>query len=406
MQDKAMTTISARTPDAVIAGTAPWSAVRNRRAAGVRLPAWLLLGVALTAALPAHGQGETAPSAVFAGSRAPSVHRSQVPSRLRGTGSGAAQRIVLPPPTAGEKASAQPKSADTIPVPPRIGFGRDLALLLGSAPDADDLVWEDLANGGQVASLVIVSPGALALRVQLELPHAPRGLEVRFYDPDGPVEEVGPVPHSELIGYGGRASTAYWSPTVAGDAIAIELYLPPGVTPKLKLIVRRISHLEANPLALHGVGNANCRHVDVACQPDSVSAYARNSVAKYTFTTSSGQSSNCTGTLLNDLDGTTQAPYFLTAHHCVGNQAEASSMELYWFFERAECGGAAPETVTRQKGGAVLLSSQSLDDGGTDVTVRARRDGWAVMAEKRPKQEGFHPQQSKHHANTERLRSG
>ncbi len=338
----------------------------------------MLLGVALTVALPARGQDEvaSAPSAVFAGSATPAAGRSQAPRGLRGGGPGSAQRIVLPAPTDGEKRSTDPPpGAAGVPVPPRIGFGRDLARLTGSAPDAGDLVWEDLAAGGRAASLTIVSPGAKALRMQLEVSKAPPGLEVRFYDPDRPGAEVEPVPRAELVRNDGGGPAVYWSPTVAGDAIAVELYLPPGAAGKPGLVVRRISHLDVNPMALEEIGDANCPHVDMACRSDAVSAHARNGVAKYTYVTVLGYASGCTGTLLNDLDPTTQVPYFLTAHHCVGSQSRASSIELYWFFERAMCGGAAPETVTRQSGGAVLLSSQGLHAGGTDYSLlRLDRD--------------------------------
>ena len=282
---------------------------------------------------------------------------------------------MLPPPAVDERRSSVPRSTDGGPVLPRIGFGRDLALLTGSAPSVDDLVWEDLAAGGRAASLTIVSPGARALRLQLEISKAPPGLEVRFYDPEEAAARIEPVPRSELIRNGGGAPATYWSPTVAGDGIAVELYLPAGTTVNLEMIVRRISHLEENPRSLEDVGDAPCSaDLDIACRVGAVSATTRSSVAKYTFTNVHGFASYCTGTLLNDLDATTQVPYFLTAEHCVGNQSEAASMELYWFFERAECGGRAPRTVTVQQGGAVMLSSESLSGGADYSFLRLNRD--------------------------------
>ena len=331
----------------------------------------------MAVALPARGQDEvaSAPSAVFVGPSTSSAGASQAPSRLRGSGSGGARRIVLPPPAVDERRSSVPRSTDGGPVLPRIGFGRDLALLTGSAPSVDDLVWEDLAAGGRAASLTIVSPGARALRLQLEISKAPPGLEVRFYDPEEAAARIEPVPRSELIRNGGGAPATYWSPTVAGDGIAVELYLPAGTTANLEMIVRRISHLEENPRSLEDVGDAPCSaDLDIACRVGAVSATTRSSVAKYTFTNVHGFASYCTGTLLNDLDATTQVPYFLTAEHCVGNQSEAASMELYWFFERAECGGRAPRTVTVQQGGAVMLSSESLSGGADYSFLRLNRD--------------------------------
>ena len=67
-----------------------------------------------------------------------------------------------------------------------------------------------------------------------------------------------------------------------------------------------------------------------------------------------GVAASARGTLLDDADPATQIPYFLTAHHCVPDQARASSLETYWLYRSLACGGsvADAQAVT---GGAVLL---------------------------------------------------
>ena len=70
----------------------------------------------------------------------------------------------------------------------------------------------------------------------------------------------------------------------------------------------------------------------------------------------------CTGTILNDLDPTTQIPYFITAHHCISTQAAASNLITYWNFQKSRCYGPNPSMVTQLTGGAKLLSTGSSTD--------------------------------------------
>ena len=60
-----------------------------------------------------------------------------------------------------------------------------------------------------------------------------------------------------------------------------------------------------------------------------------DSVAKYIVTDAGGDTGLCTGTLLADQDPTSPKFRFLTANHCFSSQAEANTLELYWFFQRA-----------------------------------------------------------------------
>ena len=176
-----------------------------------------------------------------------------------------------------------------------------------------------------------------------------------------------PCRRHQLRSDGGKP-VEVWTPTVVGEQVTVELYLPPGANPDgVRLAVPLLSHLDADPKTLSNIGDAACLQVDVACAADRISDVTRRAVAKYVFTTSSGGSSACTGTLLNDADPHSQIPYFYTARHCIENAAEAASMEFYWFFERAACGGPDPETVVRQTGGAVELAFDDLNISGTST---------------------------------------
>ncbi|MYK48322.1 MAG: DUF1080 domain-containing protein, partial [Gammaproteobacteria bacterium] len=275
----------------------------------------------------------------------------------------------LPPPTmternvAGDPGGASDEEGPRSPVP-RVGFGRDIAKQAGTSLNIAELSWVATQDGGLAAALGVVSPEAQALRVRLAIKGAPRGLEVRVYDGAGTAETVVSVPRHQLPAAEG-GSAELWTPTVPGDAVTVELYLPPGTEPGgLTVSIPRLSHFDAHPQARSAGG---CTHTDVACRADEVSDATRRSVAKYLVTDSSGDTGVCTGQLLNDADAETQIPYFLTARHCVENQEQASSMEFHWFYERDTCGGPAPGAATRQTGGARVLAFAGLSHPDTGV---------------------------------------
>ena len=343
------------------------------RRAGHRKPAWFRFGVVVILYVAANAQAQAVRVGpeIFVGPDPPPAGRQTraaaptvaVPGRT----------IELPPPTAAERSARSPDPSGVAPGPHEIGFGRDLARLRGSPVGTADLVWQDAADGSQVASLAIVSPGAGALRVDLELTSPPAALEVRFFDPGDPAGTVEAVPAAEL-----RASRSadgvvrYWSPTVAGDDIGVEFRLPAGVPPKLVVSIARVSHLESHP-AFPTHWTPECGHTDAACAADVLSDVARRSIAKYTYTTGDGRTGACTGTLLNDLDPTTQTPYFLTAQHCVSTEDRAASMEFYWFYEREVCGEPALKPFVRQGGGATLLASEGFVSGTDFALLRLNR---------------------------------
>ena len=88
------------------------------------------------------------------------------------------------------------------------------------------------------------------------------------------------------------------------------------------------------------------------------------------FTTEDGYTAACTGTLLEDGAGGSVIPYFLTAHHCIETQSVARTLVTYWDFERAECEGDNPTTLTQLTGGADLLATHSESDSSL---LRLRR---------------------------------
>ena len=65
-------------------------------------------------------------------------------------------------------------SADDGPGPFQIGYGRDFKALTGSVPSEGDLTWTRRLDGGYATALEVVSPAAVARRIQLLVDGAPR----------------------------------------------------------------------------------------------------------------------------------------------------------------------------------------------------------------------------------------
>lgn len=247
----------------------------------------------------------------------------------------------------------------------RIGIERPLAD--GSTGDLADLDWRTAPDGGQSARIALTSPGAAALRVGLRLTGLPAGSELRFAAPGADRSVVEPVAASEVEALAAQ-QPLYWTPVTEGDTQVVEIWLPPGASPRwLRVAVPSVSHLVVSPTgALSGakIGESDACEIDTKCVSNPSQAYinARNAVARMVFQ-SGGGSSLCTGTLLNDTDNATQVPYFFGAAHCFTSQAEGNTLTTFWFYESTGCGSNQLDPAARQVGGGaqVLFANTGSD---------------------------------------------
>ena len=290
--------------------------------------------------------------------------------------------ITLPPITRAQQAASTETEEPERPGPLQIGFGRDM-------PDTDRgdlaprLAWETQSDGSQVSALSVSSPGARAVRVALR-GTLPTGAEVRFFSPADPEQRFPPVQPADVspglaaetpAGAPAEESAPLWSPVVEGDTVGVEISLPsPAAVSDVSLFIDRVSHLsasvrQATPQRRSDIGDAASCHIDVACRTTTPRNLAA-ATAKMIYTKSTGGSFLCTGVLLNDTDGSSSIPYFLTANHCINTQTVARTLDTYWEFERASCGGVAPSRVNQLTGGADLLAT----DPGTDSTLLRLRE--------------------------------
>jgi hypothetical protein len=268
-------------------------------------------------------------------------------------------------------------------LPAKVGFTRDLAQagLRVERVELDasllDRPWSERA-GGVAAALSfervawgteVRVEGADALRLHLAGVRLPPEARLWVHGERGDV--AGPF-GPELVGPDG----GLWTPSVAGEVARLELVLPSRslqggsrwgfeidqvleIVPPLGLPEEVVSTTEAQRFPCN---------VDGGCATRSelgfIDAY-RRAVARLRWV-SGGSAFLCTGALLNDTDERTTIPYLLTARHCIGSQAEASTLEAAWDYFSTSCGGPAPAfSQLPRSNGATLLASGA----GSDFTL-------------------------------------
>ncbi len=173
----------------------------------------------------------------------------------------------------------------------------------------------------------------------------------------------------ELLGDDGDL----WTPSVAGDTIYFEVEIAAADLSRgasSGFDVREVMEIVAldprgAPSAIAEVGEAigECV-IDGTCIDDELFDEiepSRKGIALLHFI-KSGFSRLCTGGLLNDR-GSTETPYLLTANHCIGYQSVTNTLEAFWDYQTAFCGGpfldvrAAP----RSNGGLLLATGVMTD---------------------------------------------
>jgi hypothetical protein len=240
----------------------------------------------------------------------------------------------------------------------RISLGRDL--LIGP----DDGRWTTIPGVGQLWTAEIVSQNALGIRIHFTQMNLPRGALLFVYSPtlpgfvNGPYQGVGPVGDGQ-----------FWAAVVEGERARIELFIPDAGAPAKPVAafrIDRIQHLYRDPLAAapatdadQGVTLGSGCHNDVTCY--SAWTNVSHSVARIDYV-DGGNGFLCTGQLLNPQNGDL-TPYFLTANHCINNNAAAQSIQFYWFYQTSTCNGSAPSlgSVPKSLVGTLLSNSATSD---------------------------------------------
>jgi hypothetical protein len=222
--------------------------------------------------------------------------------------------------------------------------------------------WETTPEGARVWRMAIRSHGAHGMRVEFTEFNAGAG---RVWVHDGNTS-AGPYTGRGIFDDGRFLSGAVFS-----DSAIVE-YEPAADAPmeleppfQIKSIVHQVqSPLEAAAGAKKDP--ADFCEIDVNCYSDWKNT--QSSVGQISFMID-GVEALCSGTLLATRDNSLK-PYFLTAGHCIHSEESARTVQAYWTYQTASCGGTAPTTrdaSSKSTLGAHLI--RSADIGGGDYSL-------------------------------------
>jgi hypothetical protein len=211
--------------------------------------------------------------------------------------------------------------------------------------------WDAIAGTSQwVWRMRIESPGAAGLRVHLRYAASSGLPDGQAFVHDGAGQVFGPYPIS-------NSTSDLWTDIVLSDAIVLEFET--GVAPATILDAPPFEVLEIGHL-LPGIltasapqAAANC-HLDVTCYSDWTET--AKSVGHIVYE-DGGNTYVCSGTLMATRNRS-GIPYFLTADHCIDNEAAAQSMQVFWFYQTSACNGTPADrrNVPRSLGAKYLVS--------------------------------------------------
>lgn len=256
------------------------------------------------------------------------------------------------------------------PGPLRVGVVRSvgphsLSVTGGSA------VCTGTSEGKNVWTLAIQSPQAYGIRVHFTNFDAGPGSLLVYSEGIDQLIVRGPY-----IRKGPNGSGDFWTASLPGDTVFIEATGTEAPCFEIAEIVHFDWDLAAfgQEYGSQAPAELGC-HLDVMCETDPpVNVPARQATGQMNFV-SGGSNYICTGTLLNDLDGETYVPYFLTAYHCLSTQAEVSSLEVVWFWQSDYCGGPQPTYAELERTtGGTLLETDDTDDGCDMTFIRLTDD--------------------------------
>lgn len=234
-------------------------------------------------------------------------------------------------------------------------------------------------DGRTILTAALRSPGAQRVRLHFTDFNAGSG-EVWVTAP-GARTAAGPYTGSGIFGTG-----EFWAAGVEGDTVTVAYVAPRDAVPAaFPFRIDSLSHVW--PAAAPSVSDpAAVCNLDVTCYPDYQSAAA--AVVMYDFMADDGSGEyTCTGAMINTRSSSLK-PYLLTAHHCIGSETEARSIQAFFLYQTAACNGAAPSlsTVPTVLGGHFLagagiregdFSLVLLNDLPGGVTLL----GWSTAAE-------------------------
>ena len=215
---------------------------------------------------------------------------------------------------------------------------------------------ETYADGSWQWDIQIQSSGAVGIRLGFEHIQTDPAVSLYVYSVETPEVYFGPYESGDLI----------WTPTIMGSRVGIVCY-GGNVTllENVALEIDQIIHVYRSPLFTEK-DIQEC-HIDIACRPEWAGyAQAVGRLGIVDFDTWA-----CSGALIVAPGYTDNPPFLLTANHCVSLQAQATTLEVWWRYQRDTCNDELPpnmDELPRSLGGATLLAGAPASSG-SDFTL-------------------------------------
>lgn len=220
------------------------------------------------------------------------------------------------------------------------------------------------ADGGFTWDGVVRSPEAAALRVHFTNVDLPEGAELYVYTRDG-------MAFGPYTGKGPNGTGDFWSNTVQGDEIVIQLRAGTSGTPSFTVAglgyltpeFAMANHLKPVTNAANTKPcsfNANCT-VDAACGTENAAVTVATDAVAHMLFASGAYLYICTGGLVADSDLTTNVPYFMTANHCISKGSEASSLETFFFYRASSCQSCPDPGAANTTGASLVVGGRTGD---------------------------------------------
>ncbi|HUK90382.1 MAG TPA: BACON domain-containing protein, partial [Blastocatellia bacterium] len=240
--------------------------------------------------------------------------------------------------------AVDPASLQGLP-PLQIGLTRAVSITSAEAGKE----WAN-RDGSRIRVFALSSPGATGIRLHFDNFDLPDGDQVYVYGPASDSKVAGPF---KLKGPSGTGQ--FWTETLFTDTVIIEHYIK---GEERGFRIPEIGHVYKNPI------EAKVKPSDLPCELDAscFNDPAKDSVGRYDFVADGGMFV-CTGTLIND-QANDDAPFFLTANHCINTEAEAQTVEVFWFYQSLACNSAqlTSKVTSSAPVGANLIVNDMLSD--------------------------------------------